>query len=105
MHHVPLSAPALQLLADMRGKATSDYVFPGPGKSGHRADLKKLWAAMCKAANINRLRLHHLRHSYASTLASEGLSLSIIGALGHTPPQTTCALGGCGFEESYRARR
>src|SRR5215217_797254 len=35
-------------------------------------------------------RLHDLRHTYASILASEGLSLPIIGALlGHTQPQTT----------------
>jgi hypothetical protein len=35
-------------------------------------------------------RIHDLRHTYASILASEGLSLPIIGALlGHTQPQTT----------------
>jgi integrase len=35
-------------------------------------------------------RIHDLRHTYASMLASHGLSLPIIGALlGHTQPQTT----------------
>ena len=40
-HHVPLSAPALQLLAKMRDGSDSDYVFPGRDGSGHRVDLKK----------------------------------------------------------------
>ena len=40
-HHVPLSAPALQLLAKMRDGSNSDYVFPGRDGSGHRVDLKK----------------------------------------------------------------
>jgi integrase len=36
------------------------------------------------------LRIHDLRHTYASLLASHGLSLPVIGALlGHTAPQTT----------------
>jgi integrase len=70
-HHVPLSAPALQLLEDMRKSANSDYVFPGRDGKGHRVDLKKPWAAICKAADVKGLRLHDLRHSYASFLASK----------------------------------
>ena len=89
-HHVPLSAPALQLLAEMRDSATSDYIFPGDGKTGHRSDLKKPWAAICQAAGIEGLRLHDLRHSFASVAAAGGASLPIIGKLlGHTQVATT----------------
>ena len=92
LHHIPLSAPALEILAKMREQADdgAEFVFPGRGGTGHRADLKKPWAAICKAAGITDLHLHDLRHSYASILASSGTSLLIIGKLlGHTQAATT----------------
>jgi len=91
-HEVPLSPEALELLAMLREKADADaeYVFPGRGGIGHRVDLKKPWPAICKAAAITGLRIHDLRHSYASLLVSSGASLPIVGAmLGHTQPSTT----------------
>jgi integrase len=89
-HVVPLSAPALQLLAKMQETSDSKYVFPGRGGVGHRADLKKPWPVICRAAGISGLRVHDLRHSHASMLAGAGYSLPVIGALlGHTQPSTT----------------
>jgi len=90
-HQVPLSTPARQLLAQIRkrNRATS-FVFPGPGPTGHRTHLKRDWARVCKAADIVGLRVHDLRHSYASQLASAGVGLHVIGSLlGHTQAQTT----------------
>ena len=56
----------------------------------HRAELKKTWKWICKAAKIRNLRIHDLRHSYASVLASSGHSLPVIGRLlGHTQATTT----------------
>jgi integrase len=90
-HLTPLSAPAQQLLADMRAKAEpgQPYLFPGaPGKP--QGELKKFWASVCRDAEIEGARVHDLRHSFASVLASSGLSLPIIGALlGHSSPQVT----------------
>jgi site-specific recombinase XerD len=91
-HRVPLSAPALHLLTAIRAAAPDDaeFVFPGPGRTGHRFDLNKPWPNICKAAGITGVRVHDLRHCYASLLASAGFSLPVIGALlGHTQPQTT----------------
>ena len=91
LHRVPLNAPARQLLVELR-KADGDaeYLFPSRGETGHRVELKKDWAAICKAAKISGARLHDLRHSFASQLASAGQSLPIIGALlGHSSPATT----------------
>jgi integrase len=66
------------------------FVFPGPGEAGHRIELKRQWRTLCKAAGITGLRLHDLRHSYASALVSGGASLPLIGALlGHSNPATT----------------
>lgn len=53
-------------------------------------DIKKFWATILRISNIQNLRIHDLRHSYASFLVSAGLSFPIIGALlGHTQAQTT----------------
>jgi integrase len=101
---VPLSPPALQLLAKMREQAHDDaeHVFPGRNGVGHRVDLKKPWAAICKAADIKGLRLHDLRHSYGSFLASAGQSLPVIGALlGHTQTATTARCAHL-FDEALR---
>jgi integrase len=71
-------------------KPAEDYVFPGAGPGEHLGDCKKAWAAVCRNAGIAGVRIHDLRHTYASVLASSGLSLPVIGALlGHTQPATT----------------
>ncbi|MFB9979442.1 tyrosine-type recombinase/integrase [Mesorhizobium kowhaii] len=109
MHRVPLSAPARLLLTDLQKTAKPDavYVFPGRG-ADHRVEIKSDWRDLCIAAGIvapetvldakgretivvkPSARIHDLRHTYASVLASAGLSLPIIGALlGHSQPATT----------------
>jgi integrase len=99
-HRVPLSAPARQLLAEMKAAAerceiatnrgSSPFVFPGRFGAEPLGDVKKSWAAVCRAAQITGVHVHDLRHTYASLLASDGLSLPVIGALlGHTQASTT----------------
>ncbi len=89
-HRVPLSAPALQLLSDLHDKAATEWLFPNPKGDGPQRDYKHSWAVIIKAAKIANLRVHDLRHSFASEGASVGLSLPMIGALlGHTNPATT----------------
>jgi integrase len=95
-HEVPLSEPALQLLKELRDQQTSkrrelpEYVFSGAGKTGHVVEIKRSWRHLCKAAGLTDLRIHDLRHSFASALVSDGASLPLIGALlGHSNPTTT----------------
>ena len=88
-HRVPLSGSARQLLLGIRATAVGPYVFPGR-LDGPLTDVKRTWAAVCGRADIRNCRLHDLRHTYASILANDGLSLQVIGALlGHTQTQTT----------------
>lgn len=88
-HRVPLPAPALEILSEMREHSTSPFVFPGRD-GGHLIDLKRPWPEICQAAGIEGLRLHDLRHSYASLAVAGGASLPIIGKLlGHTQTSTT----------------
>jgi integrase len=90
LHRIPLSAPTRQLLADMRAVSEGPALFPGRRENESQTDLKRFWASICRKAGISGMRVHDLRHSYASYLASSGLSLPVIGALlGHSSPVTT----------------
>ena len=87
------AAPVRQLLSEIREEQASkrrplgEYVFPGIGGTGHVVEIKRAWRNICKSANIIGLRIHDLRHSFASQLASGGASLPLIGALlGHSQP-------------------
>lgn len=104
-HRVPISEAARLLLNGLRETVDdeAEYVFPGRGGIGHRVEIKGDWAALCKAAKISGARMHDLRHTYASVLASAGLSLPVIGALlGHTQPATTARYAHL-FDDPLRA--
>ena len=89
-HRVPLSSPAGRLLVEMRAVAESEWLFPALLGDGHRGHINAAWETLRKAAKLPDVRLHDLRHSFASIAASSGLSLPVIGALlGHTTPVTT----------------
>jgi integrase len=105
IHRVPLSAPVQQLLVEIRQTAkdeASPYLFPG--RNGAPPDqIDSDWAALCKAAGLQSVRLHDLRHTYASVLVSAGLSLPVIGALlGHSRPDTTARYAHL-FDDPLRA--
>jgi integrase len=85
---VILNAPALAILAGL--DRVGSYVVPGDDPDKARADLKRPWEAVAKRAGLEGVRLHDLRHTYASFGASGGLGLPIIGKLlGHTQVSTT----------------
>lgn len=104
-HRIPLSAPVKQLLAGIKASAgSSEFLFPAASSAtGHLTDIKKAWTSVCKLAGLTGVRTHDLRHSYASMLASSGLSLPVIGALlGHTQPGTTARYSHL-FDDPLRA--
>jgi integrase len=90
-HTVPLSAPAPALLIELKAAAgDSPYVFPSPKSGSPLVTIKTAWAKIRRDAGIPDVRLHDLRHSFASLLASSGASLQLIGSLlGHTQSATT----------------
>jgi len=107
-HKLPLSPLAVELLTAIReeqrrvteaynatrrpGQAKREppvHIFPERTGTAPLTDIRD-WPQLRAAAGLAGLRLHDLRHSHASILASAGLSLPIIGALlGHTQPSTT----------------
>jgi integrase len=89
-----LSLPAVDILTAWPHFAGSPYVFPGEGrgwrKGKHRVSLGDAWAWVRRRAKLSDVRIHDLRHSFASVAVSSGQTLPIIGALlGHSQAATT----------------
>ncbi|ATQ68730.1 MULTISPECIES: site-specific integrase [Methylosinus] len=85
-----LSAAAQAVLANLPKIEGNPHVIAGAKDGEPRADLKKPWSAVKRAAGLEGVRLHDLRHSFASVGAGASLGLPIIGKLlGHTQAATT----------------
>jgi integrase len=85
-----LSAAAQKVLADLPRIEGNPHVIAGANDGAPRSDLKKPWAAVSRAAGLEGVRIHDLRHSFASFGAGASLGLPIIGKLlGHSQPATT----------------
>lgn len=86
---VPLGAPAVTLLADQ--PRTSVYVFPAiRGGRGCIGGLQRAWDELRRFCGLQDVRIHDLRHSFASFAAADGASLFILGkVLGHAQASTT----------------
>jgi len=85
-----LSAAAQSVLASLPRVSGNPHIIAGEREGAPRADLKKPWAAVCKAAGLDGVRLHDLRHSFASIGAGASMGLPVIGKLlGHSQAATT----------------
>ena len=78
---VVLGAPATKLLAGLPRVEGNPYVFPGAVPGQPFKGLQKVWVALRELAGLDDVRLHDLRHSFASVGAGAGSSLLMIGAL------------------------
>jgi len=87
---VYLNAPARALLQELPRTANNSRVIPGMRADSASAAIDNAWSRVRTAAGLADVRLHDLRHSFASVGAAGGLSLPIIGALlGHKHATTT----------------
>jgi integrase len=92
--HIPLSAVAAGILRRQAGRRARDnpHVFPSVHRPGRALEnLRGAWARAKRAAGLPAdLRIHDLRHSFASALANAGTPLYEIGTiLGHRQLATT----------------
>jgi integrase len=87
---VYLSAPALSVLAGLPRVSKNPFVIIGDKDGQRPVNLRKPWLRICKVARLKDVRIHDLRHSFASVGVNGGASLPIIGKLlGHTKSSTT----------------
>lgn len=93
-HRVPISQDAVALVRARRAALgdASGWLFPGDveDKDQPVVDLRRFWSGMRDQAKLPGLRIHDLRHTFASLLVNGGASLEMIGKLlGHTQAKTT----------------
>jgi len=87
---VPLHGAALEILKARRDTVSGFFVFPGNGRSGHLEEPKTGWKRILERAGIKDLRIHDLRRTLGSWLATQGESLLLIGkTLGHKSQGST----------------
>jgi integrase len=99
-----LSAAAQEVLASLPRIEGNPHIIPGSVAGAPRTDLKKPWAGITRAAGLEGIRIHDLRHSFASFGAGASLGLPIIGKLlGHSQPATTARYAHLDADPMHRA--
>ena len=87
---MPPSPAAIQVLTALPRRPDNPWVFPGRVRGTRLRTLNASWQVVRKQAGLEDVRLHDLRHAFASRALALGQSLPIIGKLlGHTQVQTT----------------
>lgn len=88
--HVPISDPVMKLLSRVPRRSDIHWVFPNPATGRPYTSIYYPWATVRKRAGLEDVRLHDLRHSFASMLINNGRSLyEVQHLLGHTQAKTT----------------
>ena len=87
---VPLGPEARAVLSSIPRDEDNPWVIAGRLPGSHLTDLQRPWRRIRKQAGLEDVRIHDLRHSFASRALALGESLTMIGKLlGHTQVQTT----------------
>ena len=89
--YVPLSEAALKVINALPSKGKSEYLFTNSRNGERLQSIDKVWQRLRKEAGLPQLRLHDLRHNFASMLVNSGESLyTVQRILGHqSPDQST----------------
>ena len=76
-HRVPYSSAVADLLERRRAGPGGPAIFAGR-TGAPLSDVKRTWASVCATAQLDGVRMHDLRHTFASLLASSGQSLQVV---------------------------
>jgi len=87
---IPLGAPALAVLATLTRNEDSPWVFPAARGKGHHVGMPAVWRRLRAMARLKDVRMHDLRHGFASIAVADGSSLYLLGkVLRHSQSTTT----------------
>ena len=85
---IPLNSAACDIICAQ--PRVNEFVFPGRGGQGPLIGVSHRWVTVRGRAKLPGVRIHDLRHSFASFAVANGASLFLVGkALGHTQATTT----------------
>lgn len=88
--NVFISQDAATILSKIPRVEGKPWVFPGTTGKGHYQHTAKVWTDVREKAGLADVRLHDLRHTFASRSLAEGASLEVVAALlGHRERRTT----------------
>ncbi|MCT2541225.1 site-specific integrase [Sedimentimonas flavescens] len=87
---IPLPAAARAVLSTLPRTFGNPYVIEGKLEGSHITDLQHPWRRLRARAGLDDVRIHDLRHTYASNAVSSGMPIQMVGRLlGHSQIQTT----------------
>lgn len=87
---IPITPAIRQVFATVNRDKGNPYVIQGKLPGSHLTDLQHPWRRIRERADLTDVRIHDLRHTYASHAIAAGMSLPLVGKLlGHTQVQTT----------------
>jgi integrase len=87
---VHFGKPVIEVLEKIERLETNPWVIVGTKPGAHLSDLQPFWQRVRARAGLKDVRIHDLRHTFASTAVASGQGLPMIGKLlGHTQVQTT----------------
>ena len=92
IHRIPISADVAAIVRQRAVSVPRDnpWLFPSDVPGQPVKEIRRFWINVQREANLPDVRIHDLRHTFASLLVSGGASLEMIGRLlGHTQMQTT----------------
>ena len=88
--NVTLSPPAVKVLTELRPISDNPWVIAGHAPGKRLSNINEHWHRIRTRAGLKDVRLHDLRHSWASRALALGESLPMIGRLlGHSQVETT----------------
>ncbi len=85
-----LSTTAIQIFKSIPKYFNNPYVIVGKNQGEHLVNIQPQWNRLRTLAGLKDVRIHDLRHTFASVAVTNGMSLHMVGSLlGHKQPQTT----------------